>query len=164
MQVSAVISDIQTLLDTEPVGDQGVVDDTFGAEQQKDDQLIQFLNTGQLPTDESRARKIALQAPLFAMIDGVLMFVDPKRKDQRRAVVPSQLQRQVMEENHRGHVGAHFSVSRSLLSLVVGRNVSRRTTLHKELSRMCDSYRWRSDRPTLFAPHPRPTTVPDRGS
>ena len=66
-------------------------------------------NTSQLPTDETRARKIALQAPMFAMIDGILMFVDSKRKDQKRAVVPSQLQHQVMEENHRGHVGAHFS-------------------------------------------------------
>ena len=84
VQVSAVISDILTLLDSEPVGDQGAVDNTFGTEQQKDDQLCQvihFLNTGQLPTDETRARKIALQAPLFAIVDGTLMFIDPKNKD-----------------------------------------------------------------------------------
>ena len=106
VQVSAVISDIPTLLDSEPVG---TVAETFGAEQQKDDQLCQvihFLNTGQLPTDETRARKIALQAPLFAIVDGTLMFID---KDQKRAVVPSHLQRRIMEESHRGHVGAHFS-------------------------------------------------------
>lgn len=40
------------------------------------------------------------------------MFVDTKRKGQRRVVVPEHLWQQMMEENHRNHVGAYFSGSK----------------------------------------------------
>ena len=53
------------------------------------------------------AVKIALQAPLFAMPDGLLMYVYPYN-EQKGAIVPSHLQHRMIEENHRGHVGAYF--------------------------------------------------------
>ena len=113
-QVSAVSSDenIESLLDSEPPE---IVPDSFRNEQQKDEQLreiIQFLETGELPHDETRARKIALQQPLFVMGDNILMFVDTKHKRQRRVVVPEHLRQRMLEENHRSHVGAHFSGSK----------------------------------------------------
>ena len=46
------------------------------------------------------------------MVDNVLMFVDTKRKGQRRVVAPEHLRQRMMEENHRSHVGAHFSGSK----------------------------------------------------
>ena len=63
VQVSAVSSDenIESLLDSEPPE---IVPDSFGNDQQKDEQLseiIQFLELGELPSDETHVRKIALQ-------------------------------------------------------------------------------------------------------
>jgi hypothetical protein len=83
--VSVVNSDkdIEALLDSEPPE---IVTDSFSDEQQKDEQLseiIQFLKTDELPSDETHARKIALQRPLFVMVDNVLIFVDTKLKGQR---------------------------------------------------------------------------------
>ena len=66
MEVSVVIRDIQTLLDMEPVSDQGAVADTFGEEQRKDEQLhqvIHFLNTGQFPQTR------LVHAMAFPMLD-----------------------------------------------------------------------------------------------
>ena len=53
----------------------------FGAQQQKDKELkemIQFLMDGSLPDDNKVARKVAIQATCFTIIDGVLYFVDNK--------------------------------------------------------------------------------------
>ena len=113
LQVSQVNSsrEIDSLLNSEPVSPPDI-HNSFRAEQRKDDSLneiIQFLETNKLPSDETRARKISLQVSLFSMVDGVLMFVDPKRKDRKRVVAPSHLQHSIMDDNHRNHVGAHFS-------------------------------------------------------
>lgn len=53
----------------------------LAVEQQNDPrvrELKEFLEQGTLPTDPARARKIALQQMLFAVIDGVVYFIDPK--------------------------------------------------------------------------------------
>ena len=93
VQVSVVSSsnDIETLPGMEEVDHPEVAADSFSTEQQKDEHLceiIRFLGMSQLPSNETRARKIALQASLFTILDGVLMFVDSKRKDWRQLVVP----------------------------------------------------------------------------
>ena len=51
-------------------------------EQRKDDglrEIINFLDEGKLLPDDSRARKIALQAPLFTLFNQSLHFIHGKR-------------------------------------------------------------------------------------
>ena len=55
--------------------------------------------------NQKRARRIATQQSLFTLVDGVLYFLDPKQEHQCRAVVPSHLQEQILEENHRKWMG-----------------------------------------------------------
>ena len=43
------------------------------------------------------------------MMDGVLLYVNPKQGEGKKIVVPGHLKTKIMEENHRGPVGAHFS-------------------------------------------------------
>ena len=88
---------------------------SFGEEQKRDPgvmEVIKFLETGQLPVDQKRARRIATQQSLFTLVDGVLYFLDPKQEHRCRAVVPSHLQEQILEENHRKWMGGHFSGKR----------------------------------------------------
>ena len=71
-------------------------------------QIIDFLQTSALPSDEGRARKIALQSPLFTIIDGTLFYLDPRHRS-RRVVVPLRHRRKLLEETHAGRYGGHFS-------------------------------------------------------
>ena len=84
-------------------------------EQRKDpsiQEIIAFLQQNVLPADEKKARKMALQGPLFCIVDDILYFVDQKKDGGRRVVLPKQLQRKVMEECHGGKFGGHFSGAR----------------------------------------------------
>ena len=68
--------------------------DSYLEEQKRDPQLregIAFLNTGVLPEDEVRARKVATQAPLFTIVDGTLYYIDSRHGCIKRAVVPRHL-------------------------------------------------------------------------
>lgn len=56
-----------------------------------------------------KARELVAQAFSFAVVDGVLYFIDPCREDRKRAVVPSQLREGILEESHGGPMGGHFS-------------------------------------------------------
>ena len=74
--------EIESLLNSEPVDFSDDIHNSFGTEQPKDaslNEIIQFLETNKLPSDETCARKIALQVSLFGVVDGIVMFVDPKR-------------------------------------------------------------------------------------
>ena len=82
--MSAVTSDpvhtIDEMLQMEPVGTLSNPH-LFTEEQRKDEkinQIIVFLETEKLPSDDKRARKIALQSSNFTIEDGVLYFLDPK--------------------------------------------------------------------------------------
>lgn len=91
------------------------------AEQAKDpevQQLIAFIERGRLPPEENKARKMALQRSLFTVVEGVLYYVDPKRNNRKRAVVPQHLQKRLLEETHAGPYGAHFSGQRMFNTLV----------------------------------------------
>ena len=88
---------------------------SFSEEQRKDPkilEIVRFLEKEELPQEEERARKVALQSPLFILVDDTLFFVDSKSGGRRRAVVPKHLQGQIMEEAHRGPMAAHFSGNR----------------------------------------------------
>ena len=86
--------------------------DEFPTEQKKDpdiQEIIAFLSTGKLPDCGQRAKRIAVQAPSFALVNGVLYFLDSKGGDRKRCVVPRQLRERIMEENHSGPMAGHFS-------------------------------------------------------
>ena len=84
-------------------------------EQRKDpsiQEIVAFLQQNVLPADEKKARKMALQGPLFCIVDDILYFVDPKKDGGQRVILPKQLQRKVMEECHGGKFGGHFTGTR----------------------------------------------------
>lgn len=92
----------------------------YGREQRKDKQLVDILNilqTGTLLESDTLACKIVLKAPLFAVVDNNLYYVNPKHCAGRRAVVPTHLQLQIMEESHRGPTSGHFSGHRLFATL-----------------------------------------------
>ena len=118
IQVTAVTGDpictIDEMLQMEPIGTLSNPH-SFAGEQQKDekiDQIMLFLETEKLPSDDKRARKIALQSGNFTVEDGVLYFLDSKHKHRKRAVVPSHLRERVMKEAHSGPLSGHFSGTR----------------------------------------------------
>ena len=59
-----------------------------------------LLEKGELPLNEKRACRIALQASLFALVDGMLFYLDPKQEHRKRAIVTSHLREQLLQENH----------------------------------------------------------------
>ena len=92
----------------------------FAGEQVKDSalkELHNFLRTGKLPDDPIRARKIALQHSQFALIDGVVYYINTKTGG-KRAVVLRQLRSSILKEVHSGKYGGHFSGRRLYNSLV----------------------------------------------
>lgn len=94
----------------------------FSEEQKKNErvaEIIKFLEKGKLPYEESRACLIALQQSLFAIVDGTLYFIDAKRQNRKRAVVPTHLQEQLLAEAHRSIMGGHFSGKRVYETLTV---------------------------------------------
>ena len=91
--------------------------DSFSAEQRRDPRLIEIINyveKGDLPPSPERARQVVMLSPLYSLINGTLFLVDSKNKGRplMRAVVPKHLRHKLMEEYHRGPMGAHFSGNR----------------------------------------------------
>ena len=80
---------IQSLLQLEP---QSNTPEPFTSEQRKDLHVRKITEQGELPQDPAgRARKVAMQGPLFTMMDGVLFYLDPKNNEQQRVVVPENM-------------------------------------------------------------------------
>ena len=73
---------------------------------------------GELPEDDTRARKLVAQSFSFTLLVGILYFIDPRRDDRKRAVVPCQLREGILEESHGGPMRGHFSGVRLYKSLV----------------------------------------------
>ena len=124
IQVAAVntdddaIQDIRSLLNAEPLS---TLPDSFAAKQLQDPELqeiIDFLENDELPLDQKRARKIAMQSSLFTLEDQILFYIDPKQKHRKRVAVPRHLLEQVLKENHSTGMGGHFSGRRMYGALV----------------------------------------------
>ena len=119
--VAAVTSSEQTIqdaLEADAVECPGI---SFEEEQRKDPDVmetIHFLENEELPADQKRATKIAAEQSLFALVDGVLYYVDPKRQYGRRIVVPRHLVPQILDQTHRSGWGGHFSGDCLLKALV----------------------------------------------
>ena len=90
----------------------GLHQDSFAVVQQKDSDLweiLDYLEYGALPDDDGRARKIVLQGSQFTAIDGILYFIDPRPKNQRRVTIPEQLHQPILREAHSSPYAGHFS-------------------------------------------------------
>ena len=83
-QIQSADVDIQSLLHAAPGHEPDLY--SFAQEQHKDPDLnamVAFLEKKELPQEEDRARTIALQSPLFVMVESVLYFVDSKQNSQK---------------------------------------------------------------------------------
>ena len=93
---------------------------TFSTHQRKDPDILdifKFLQEGILPDNNCKKQKLALQASLFTVLDGVLYYIDSRRNCER-AVVPKHLREEIMKENHSGIMAGHFSGNRLYNTLV----------------------------------------------
>ena len=116
--VQAEPSTIQSLLQSTPFP---FSQQSFALEQRKDPEVVEivmFLEKGELPLDERRARRIALQASLFTLVEGVLFYIDPKQEHRKRVVVPRHLREQLLQENHSSPMGGHFAGKKMYGALV----------------------------------------------
>ena len=98
-------------MDPNPL-DCGEESSNFVYEQRKDPDICEiaaFLEQGELPTDEAKARRLALRGTMFALVDKVVYFIDPRHHSRKRAVVPAHLREQLMRESHGGVLGSHFA-------------------------------------------------------
>ena len=80
--------------------------------QRKDPKLqavVEYLEQGILPADEKAARKMVLERPRFALVDGVLCYVDSARGNRSRIAVPDSLKSELMREAHAGSLSGHFA-------------------------------------------------------
>lgn len=110
VQVAAIQLDgtIAELLVSQP---QQVREVDIREEQKKDTyvlQIIRFFEDGELPHKEKLARKLALQAPMFAVTDGIILYYVETKGSVRRTVLPRHLQQQLVEESHGGRYAGHF--------------------------------------------------------
>ena len=84
----------------------------IGKGQRSDPYLIEILKSiesGKLPDEERRARRIALEGPRFDMGDGVLCYCDKAPPYRVRIAVPSRLQPVLLADSHRGRFEGYFS-------------------------------------------------------
>ena len=78
-----------------------------------------YLEEGKLPYDDNRARVVVLQKSSFAIVEQTLYYIDPKKRNERKIVVPNHLQEQLLAEAHRSVMGGHFSGKRLYNTLAV---------------------------------------------
>ena len=93
----------------------------FAIEQRRDPELVElitYLEQGELPADDQKARRIILQKPLFAIENGILIFLDSKQDHRRRVVVPSHLRQQLLSEHHSSSMGSHFAAKKTYGALM----------------------------------------------
>jgi len=63
--------------------------------------LLHFLKQVTLPGNPDAACKVAVQAPLFALVDGALYLVNFKQCGRRQCMVPVHLEKTIIEEHYR---------------------------------------------------------------
>lgn len=78
-------------------------------------EILQYISHGVLPC---KVRKFILQCCLFAVVEGILHYVDPKWKNSQRIAVLKSLQQPILEDIHSDLFGALFSGQRMFNTLV----------------------------------------------
>ena len=76
--------------------------------------IIDYLENEVLPKEEKEARKTAMIATKFVILDKVLYFIDQKKTGRRCTAVPQHLQGQLLQEYHGGRMAGHFSGKRDI--------------------------------------------------
>ena len=72
--------------------------------------MVQYLEKGELPADPELSRRLILNSTLFTVLDNTLYMTH--RDGGVRAVVPTHLRRQLMDDYHRGPSGSHYSADK----------------------------------------------------
>ena len=54
-------------------------------------EIFDYAESGKLPHDDVKARRLTLEQAPFSVVDGTLYYVDPKHGHRKRAVVLKQL-------------------------------------------------------------------------
>ena len=102
IQVAVVDTDnVKSLLQKDPKPVDTLSEADFAEEQQKDQwirEMTSFLKDGKLPDNETRARKIAAQAPHYSLVSGILYYIDPRKRNCKRTVLPQHFQKTVIAE------------------------------------------------------------------
>lgn len=76
-------------------------------------QLILYLEKKQLSKEPEEVKKVVTQSHKgFYLLDGVLYYENSDTSGRRRIVVPEQLKREVISENHEAVFAGHFSSKR----------------------------------------------------
>ena len=70
--------------------------------------MLNFLEKAVLPDDQKLAQKVAAIALSYTVISGILCFVDPKRGNHKRVLVPRQLREEIVMIHHSGPLSGHF--------------------------------------------------------
>ena len=113
LSIEASELDISSLIEVDPDSITSVYNpQEFFQEQKKDDEvlaMIQYLQDKTLPEATTDACRIAVQAPMFVMVDQTLYYLDDKQPGIKRIVVPKHLRMQIMQDYHSGNMAGHFS-------------------------------------------------------
>ena len=72
--------------------------------------MLRFVEEGVIPDDARVRNLVQRERDRFVVLERVLYYVDPGRRDQVRLVVPEVLRKQIMEEVHAGSFAGHFAV------------------------------------------------------
>ena len=113
------VEDTSMAVNSEP--SQELKQSNYAVEQSRDADLcemMRFLRDGTVPADECKARKLAAQGSMFSLVDGILYYIDHRRSNQKRAVVPHHLRKGVLQESHRGVYSGHFAGNKLYNALV----------------------------------------------
>ena len=119
-QSSDAVADIRTLFCGHTSDPPAELDD-FAVEQRKDPEIleiIEYAENGTVPEDARRVRRLVSEGSVFVIVDGIAYYVDPKRENRRRAIVPQQLQKQILANAHSSRFAGHFSGRRLYDSLL----------------------------------------------
>ena len=104
-QVAAVMAD-------ESLNFEAAADSALSAYQSEDPHyvaLIDYLETGKLPSDPDLSRKILSEKDRFIVIERVLYYCDLSKDSRLRLCVPKSMRVALMTEAHAGRFAGHFS-------------------------------------------------------
>ncbi len=83
-------------------------------------QVIRFVRDGVSPEEPKVDRMVRAEKERFVVLDDVLYYVDPARRNQVRLVVPQAARQKLLEETHSGGFSGHFA-ARGLYGTLVKR-------------------------------------------
>ena len=117
--LSRLVGEANVVATVEPSseGDKPEVLDNMIRHLQRDDaelaDLIEYLESGNLPTDETLSRKIVTESCYYTLIDGLLYYVNSKLTLSELLVIPQKLRIEILQAFHDDVTAAHFGFQRT---------------------------------------------------